>query len=62
MSKNNSSETFKSTCSYCGVGCNMEVTKSKNGDLSVKGVEDSPVNMGMLCSKGMNLHYVAKDI
>ena len=27
----------------------------------VEGDKDHPVNKGMLCSKGMNLHYVAND-
>lgn len=54
-------ESFKSTCSYCGVGCNMVVTKEKNGSLKVEGDKDSPVNKGMLCSKGMNIHYTVMD-
>lgn len=54
-------KTYKSTCSYCGVGCGIIVDKDTKGTLSVKGDPDNPVNMGMLCSKGMNLHYVAQD-
>lgn len=54
-------KTFKSTCSYCGVGCNISVTKDSKGNLSLEGDKDSPVNMGMLCSKGMNLHYTVTD-
>ena len=54
-------KTYKSTCSYCGVGCGIIVDKDSNGTLSVKGDPDNPVNKGMLCSKGMNLHYVAQD-
>jgi len=49
---------YKSTCSYCGVGCGVIVTKNKNGKVSVKGDPDHPVNKGKLCSKGLNLHYV----
>ena len=49
---------YKSTCSYCGVGCGVIVTKNKNGKVSVKGDSDHPVNKGKLCSKGLNLHYV----
>lgn len=55
------SETFKSTCSYCGVGCGLIVQKGKAGKITVKGDPDHPVNRGMLCSKGMNLHYVVED-
>ncbi|MDO6802690.1 molybdopterin-dependent oxidoreductase [Wenyingzhuangia sp. 1_MG-2023] len=53
--------SYKSTCSYCGVGCGIIVDKDVNGILKVKGDTENPVNMGMLCSKGMNLHYVAQD-
>lgn len=49
---------YKSTCSYCGVGCGVIVTKNKNGKVSVTGDPDHPVNKGKLCSKGLNLHYV----
>ncbi|MEP4532563.1 MAG: molybdopterin-dependent oxidoreductase [Cyclobacteriaceae bacterium] len=55
------SESYKSTCSYCGVGCGIVVTKDRKGRLQVKGDETHPVNKGMLCSKGMNLHYTVMD-
>lgn len=51
----------KTICSYCGVGCGILVDQDKNGNISVKGDPDYPVNKGMLCSKGMNLNYVAQD-
>ena len=35
--------------------------KEKNGALRVEGDKDHPVNKGMLCSKGMNLHYTVMD-
>lgn len=54
-------ETAKTTCPYCGVGCGMIVTKDGQGKVAVKGDPDHEVNKGMLCSKGMNLHYVAND-
>lgn len=54
-------ETFKTTCCYCGVGCGIEVQKERNGTLFVQGDKDHPVNRGMLCSKGMNLHYTVMD-
>ncbi|AYN67713.1 NAD(P)H-nitrite reductase [Euzebyella marina] len=53
--------THKTICSYCGVGCGIEVSVDSKGTLSVKGDESYPVNMGMLCSKGKNLNYVAQD-
>ena len=52
---------IKTTCSYCGVGCGIIVTKDPTNGVTVKGDKDHPVNRGMLCSKGMNLHYVAND-
>ncbi|MBU2951528.1 molybdopterin-dependent oxidoreductase [Tamlana agarivorans] len=51
----------KTTCSYCGVGCGIIVKKDSNDKVIVEGDKDHPVNRGMLCSKGMNLHYVAND-
>ncbi len=54
-------ESFKTTCCYCGVGCGIMVSKDRNGKLLVEGDKDHPVNKGMLCSKGMNLHYTVMD-
>ncbi|TVZ59501.1 ferredoxin-nitrate reductase [Flavobacteriaceae bacterium MAR_2010_105] len=51
----------KTTCSYCGVGCGIIVKKDANNKVYVEGDKDHPVNKGMLCSKGMNLHYVVND-
>lgn len=53
--------TRKTTCCYCGVGCGIVVEKDKQGRLNVRGDTDHPVNKGMLCSKGMNLHYTVMD-
>jgi ferredoxin-nitrate reductase len=52
---------FKSTCSYCGVGCGVEITDLGNGKIHVEGDKDHPSSKGMLCSKGMNLHYTVND-
>lgn len=52
----------KTTCSYCGVGCGVVVEKTSGNKISVTGDKDNPVNRGMLCSKGMNLHSVANDL
>ncbi|MEM6318900.1 MAG: molybdopterin-dependent oxidoreductase [Bacteroidota bacterium] len=54
-------ESFKTTCSYCGVGCGIIVKKDGRNRLKVEGNPDHPVNKGMLCSKGMNLHHVVQD-
>ena len=54
-------ETYKTTCCYCGVGCGMIVSKDKKGNINVEGDVAHPVNKGMLCSKGINLHYAVMD-
>jgi ferredoxin-nitrate reductase len=59
--KKDNANSFKTTCSYCGVGCGMVVHKDAKGKLSVAGDAEHPANKGMLCAKGMNLHYVAMD-
>jgi len=54
-------EPFSSTCCYCGVGCGITVHKDKKGRITVEGSPDYPVNRGMLCSKGLNLHHTVND-
>ena len=54
--------SVKTTCSYCGVGCGIIINKDHSGKIQVKGDPDHPVNKGMLCSKGMNLHHVVQDV
>lgn len=55
------SQSFKTTCCYCGVGCGIILQKDRHGRLQVEGDKDHPVNKGMLCNKGMNLHYTLMD-
>jgi ferredoxin-nitrate reductase len=52
---NDGTEIFKSTCSYCGVGCGIEVLKHPDGQLELRGDASHPANRGMLCSKGRSL-------
>jgi assimilatory nitrate reductase catalytic subunit len=48
-----STDTCKTTCPYCGVGCGVQMPK----DLSaVSGLETHPSNYGKLCVKGSSLH------
>ncbi|MPR35554.1 molybdopterin-dependent oxidoreductase [Salmonirosea aquatica] len=56
-----SKQTHKTTCCYCGVGCGIVVQKESDGRLTVEGDKSHPSNQGMLCSKGMNLHYTVMD-
>lgn len=51
----------QTTCCYCGVGCGIVVRQEPNGQLTVEGDKEHPSNRGMLCSKGMNLHYTVMD-
>ncbi|WP_234734045.1 nitrate reductase [Tellurirhabdus bombi] len=51
----------QTTCCYCGVGCGIVVKQEQNGQLRVEGDKQHPSNRGMLCSKGMNLHYTVMD-
>ena len=53
--------TYRSTCSYCGVGCGVEILKDRRGKLSLQGDVQSSVNEGLLCSKGRYLHNVVAD-
>ena len=55
------SKSFKSTCSYCGVGCGLKVHRDKRNRIKVEGDPDHPVNRGMLCAKGLNLAYAMED-
>jgi ferredoxin-nitrate reductase len=59
--KKSPGKSFKTTCSYCGVGCGIVVQQDAKGRIQVAGDPDHPTNRGMLCSKGLNLHYVAAD-
>lgn len=61
MSSKSNHKKYKSTCSYCGVGCGVEITDLGNGKLQLEGDKEHPSSKGMLCSKGMNLHYTAMD-
>lgn len=52
-------EWTRTTCSYCGTGCEMEVG-TRNGEVIVaRPVKDAPVNKGHLCVKGRYAHRFA---
>lgn len=42
----------RTTCPYCGAGCEMDVGASKNHIVSIKPLLDAPVSRGHLCVKG----------
>jgi len=54
-------EKYKSTCCYCGTGCGVVVSKTREGGISVTGDVAHPSSRGLLCSKGLNLHYTVQD-
>ncbi len=45
-------EWTKTTCPYCGTGCEMDVGTRDNRVVQVRPVMDAPVNYGHLCVKG----------
>ena len=45
-------EWTKTTCPYCGTGCEMNVGTREDRIVQVKPVMDAPVNSGHLCVKG----------
>ena len=45
-------KTVRTICSYCGVGCNLEVSVKDNRVVSIEAPEDAPVNAGHTCLKG----------
>jgi len=59
--KNINNQEFKTTCTYCGTGCGINVTRDSYGAISVKGDKDYPVNRGMLCSKGLTINYAVTE-
>ena len=44
------------TCCYCGVGCGVLATVSRDTVASVRGDPKHPANFGRLCTKGLSLH------
>lgn len=42
----------RTICSYCGVGCNLEVSVKNNEILSIRAPDDAEVNAGHTCLKG----------
>ncbi len=45
-------ETVRTVCTYCGVGCNLEVAKKGNTILRITAPYDAEVNHGHTCLKG----------
>lgn len=58
----NKKQSLPSICCYCGTGCGVLLSKDKNGTVTVEGDKNHPASKGMLCSKGLNLHYTVNDV
>ncbi len=56
-------QTIRTTCSYCSVGCNFTATVEDGRVTSWKPAKDYPVNRGRSCPKGFNLlePFAAED-
>ncbi len=46
----------RSTCGYCGVGCQVEIEADASGVRRIGGAADAAVNQGQLCAKGRYAH------
>jgi predicted molibdopterin-dependent oxidoreductase YjgC len=52
----------RTTCSYCGVGCQLYLHVKDNRVVKVTGVEDVPPNFGSLCVKGrFGFNFIGSD-
>jgi len=49
---NEVAETIRTICTYCGVGCNLDVAVKDNEVLSITAPYDAKVNQGHTCLKG----------
>jgi formate dehydrogenase major subunit len=45
-------DTVRTVCTYCGVGCNLEVARRENEVLSISAPYDAAANGGHTCVKG----------
>lgn len=45
----------RTTCSYCSVGCSLDIGKGEDGKWSLKPTKEYSVNQGFCCPKGFHL-------
>ncbi len=50
-----SEEIIRTTCSFCSVGCNMDVQVVDGKPVKILQAKDYPVNHGKTCTKGFNM-------
>jgi len=53
-------QSTRSTCPYCGVGCGVIIETKGQEIVGVKGDPLHPANQGLLCSKGSSLHLSSR--
>lgn len=49
------SESIRTTCAYCGVGCGIKARVTDDREVAITGDKAHPANRGSLCSKGTHL-------
>ena len=52
LDRQNPTKWTRTTCPYCGTGCELNVGTDQNRIVTIKPVLDAPVNRGHLCVKG----------
>jgi len=52
--------TVRTTCSYCGVGCQLAVHAAADAILGIDGVPEAEASHGHLCVKGRYAHAFAR--
>ncbi|WP_092003069.1 bifunctional nitrate reductase/sulfite reductase flavoprotein subunit alpha [Paraburkholderia lycopersici] len=55
-----SSESVKSVCPYCGVGCGMILHVEDGQVVKISGDTEHPTNFGRLCTKGSSAHVALR--
>jgi formate dehydrogenase major subunit len=55
-----SARSVRTTCGYCGVGCQLEVRVDADRVARIDGAQDAVVNRGHLCLKGRYAHSFAR--
>lgn len=52
--------TVRTTCSYCGVGCQLDVRATADAIVAIDGAREAAANHGHLCVKGRYAHGFAR--
>lgn len=56
LERNTPATWTRTTCPYCGTGCEMDVAVQNQAIVAVRPRQDAPVNKGHLCVKGRYAH------